>query len=101
MRAQSPTAQPTEQSSPAVRRRLPRSVLGWMGHFLGSAFGMPLQLLMLGLLGMAIFVSVTLPDLPDVERLRTVQLQVPLRVFSADGALIAEFVGDVAREGKN
>ncbi len=91
MRAQSPTAQPTEQSSPAVRRRLPRSVLGWMGHFLGSAFGMPLQLLMLGLLGMAIFVSVTLPDLPDVERLRTVQLQVPLRVFSADGALIAEF----------
>lgn len=52
---------------------------------------MPLQLLALGLLGAATFVSVTLPELPDVQSLRTVQFQEPLRVYSADGALISEF----------
>ena len=31
------------------------------------------------------------PDLPDVETLRDVQLQVPLRVFSADGRLLGIF----------
>ncbi len=31
------------------------------------------------------------PDLPDIEALREVRLQVPLRVYSADGLLIAEF----------
>ncbi|MCG8433585.1 MAG: penicillin-binding protein 1A, partial [Gammaproteobacteria bacterium] len=31
------------------------------------------------------------PDLPSVEALRDVQLQVPLRVYSRDGALIAEY----------
>jgi penicillin-binding protein 1A len=31
------------------------------------------------------------PTLPDVERLKEIELQVPLRVFSADGKLIGEF----------
>jgi len=31
------------------------------------------------------------PQLPPIDRLKDVQLQVPLRVFSADGDLIAEF----------
>lgn len=31
------------------------------------------------------------PSLPDVESLKEVELQVPLRVFSADGKLIGEF----------
>jgi penicillin-binding protein 1A len=31
------------------------------------------------------------PSLPDVESLREVQLQVPMRVFSRDGLLMAEF----------
>jgi penicillin-binding protein 1A len=31
------------------------------------------------------------PQLPPIERLKDVQLQVPLRVFSSDGELIAEF----------
>lgn len=31
------------------------------------------------------------PSLPDVERLKQIELQVPLRVFSADGKLIGEF----------
>ncbi|HSN69886.1 MAG TPA: transglycosylase domain-containing protein, partial [Steroidobacteraceae bacterium] len=36
------------------------------------------------------------PDLPDVEALREVQLQVPLRVYSRDGRLIAQ-IGEQRR----
>ena len=36
-------------------------------------------------------------DLPDVNTLRTMQMQVPLRVFTADGKLLAEF-GEKRRE---
>ncbi len=61
-------------------------------HLLGTGLGVPLQLSMLGLLGAAVFVNVTLPELPDVEAsLRDVQLQEPMQVFTSDGALIAEF----------
>jgi Membrane carboxypeptidase/penicillin-binding protein len=31
------------------------------------------------------------PSLPDVESLKTVRLQTPLQVFTADGQLIAQF----------
>ncbi len=73
------------------RRRGPRSALGWFAQFLGG-LAVPVQFLTLGLIGAAIFVKVTLPDLPDVKQsLRNVQYEQPLRVFSADGQLMAEF----------
>ncbi|OOG22727.1 peptidase [Thioalkalivibrio denitrificans] len=37
------------------------------------------------------------PDMPEVESLREVRLQVPLRVYSADGLLMAEY-GEQRRE---
>jgi len=37
------------------------------------------------------------PTLPDVQQLREVQLQMPLRIFTADGDLIAEY-GEKRRE---
>jgi penicillin-binding protein 1A len=45
----------------------------------------------LGISAIAITYLVLEPDLPDVETLRDVQLQVPLRVFSEDGKLIGIF----------
>lgn len=42
----------------------------------------------LAFLGMSYYFEKTLPD---VEALKTVQMQVPLRIYSADGKLIAEF----------
>ncbi len=47
----------------------------------------------LGLLGAWFYLT---PRLPDIESLRDVKLQVPLRVYSRDGALIAEF-GEMKR----
>jgi penicillin-binding protein 1A len=72
--------------------RRPQSAWGWFLHFLATGLFLPIQLLTLGLLASAIFVDAILPDLPDVSQgLRHVQLQEPLRVYSADAALIAEF----------
>ncbi len=45
----------------------------------------------LGISAIGIVYLVLAPDLPDVETLRDVQLQVPLRVFSEDGKLLGIF----------
>lgn len=42
-------------------------------------------------LAVAGFTLTLLPDLPDDEQIRDVELQVPLRVYAANGELIAEF----------
>ncbi|MEH3022408.1 MAG: penicillin-binding protein 1A [Pseudomonas oryzihabitans] len=49
--------------------------------------------LLLGLSGAFLYLS---PSLPSIDALRNVQLQIPLRVYSADGKLIAEF-GEMRR----
>lgn len=49
--------------------------------------------LLLGLSGAFLYLS---PNLPSVEALRSIQLQIPLRVYSSDGKLIAEF-GEMRR----
>ena len=49
--------------------------------------------LLLVLSGAFLYLS---PSLPSVDALRSVELQIPLRVFSSDGKLIAEF-GEMRR----
>ncbi len=49
--------------------------------------------LLLGLTGAFLYLA---PNLPSVDALRNIQLQIPLRVFSSDGKLIAEF-GEMRR----
>ena len=49
-----------------------------------------------GIAGIAAIWVIVVPTLPDVDTLRDVRLQVPLRVFSDDGALIAE-IGEQRR----
>ena len=44
-----------------------------------------------GLLGLAVIYFTFADDLPDVSELQDVRLQVPLRVYSRDGQLIAEY----------
>jgi len=46
---------------------------------------------LLGVTAIGITYLVLEPDLPDVETLRDIQLQVPLRVFSEDGKLLGIF----------
>ena len=52
--------------------------------------------LVFGAIGIVAIWAVVAPTLPDVDVLQDVRLQVPLRVFSEDGALIAE-IGEQRR----
>ena len=45
----------------------------------------------LAALGVGYLYYTIAPDLPDVQQLREVQLQMPLRIYTADGDLIAEY----------
>jgi len=55
------------------------------GFFLGIAGAF------LGLVALGVAYYYIEPELPDIDNLKDVQLQVPLKVFSKDGGLIAEF----------
>ncbi|MGZ9896983.1 penicillin-binding protein 1A [Shewanella gaetbuli] len=50
-----------------------------------------LSLTLLGIGAIAAAYFYVLPDLPDVNSLKTVQLQTPLRIYSSDGKLISQF----------
>ena len=54
-------------------------------------FNLLLIFFLLGIISAAGLAWYVLPQLPDIETLRDVRLQVPLRVYSADHSLIAEF----------
>jgi penicillin-binding protein 1A len=61
--------------------------------FFGWSFVAVICGLVLGLSGAFLYLS---PGLPSVESLRSIQLQIPLRVYTSDGKLIAEF-GEMRR----
>lgn len=64
-----------------------------MATIFAASFLSLLLLGTLGLLGAYIYIT---PRLPEIDTLKDVQLQVPLRVYAHDGELIAEF-GEMKR----
>ncbi len=56
-------------------------------------FGLKILVILslLGVLSLTVVSFIIIPTLPDIDSLRDVQMQVPLRVYSADDSLIAEF----------
>lgn len=62
-----------------------------MLHFLRRLFSFFLILSILAAIGIASAYFWLAPKLPDTEVLKQTQLQVPLRIFSSEGQLIAEF----------
>ena len=54
------------------------------------------NLFMMALAVVVIVVMLLLPGLPDIETIKTLQLKVPLRIYSGDGLLLGEF-GDQRR----
>ncbi len=64
--------------------------------FLGLIIGVAGVVLAAGI-AIALFTVSLLPELPAVDSLQDIQLKVPLRVFAADGGLMAEY-GEERRE---
>jgi penicillin-binding protein 1A len=54
-------------------------------------FNFLLSIMVLGIITVVIVSMYVLPGLPDIETLKDVRMQVPLRVYSKDLSLIAEF----------
>jgi penicillin-binding protein 1A len=86
-----PAAEPPHPPPPKPRRRRRRSWWARIGLILAALIAVPLNLAVIGTVGAAAFVAVALAGLPEIDALRDVRLQEPLRVYSADGALMAEF----------
>ena len=63
-------------------------------------FNALLGLVLLGIVSTALVAWYIVPRLPDIDSLRNVELQVPLRVYSDTGSLIAEF-GEMRRTPVN
>ncbi|WP_256091505.1 penicillin-binding protein 1A [Candidatus Thiosymbion oneisti] len=74
-----------------VLGRLMRGVLVAMWRALVAVVAGVLNLTMVGGLVLAAFVAVTQADLPTPEMLKEMHLQEPLRVYAADGGLMAEY----------
>jgi penicillin-binding protein 1A len=48
-------------------------------------------LAVLGVVSLVVISAIIIPTLPNIEELKDVQMQIPLRVYSHDGSLISEF----------
>ena len=84
------TRSPSKAESPPSPQRRPR----WL-RWLLSACAWALGLAVAGALALALVIAVALamayPNLPDVSELADYRPKLPLRIYSAEGALIGEF----------
>jgi len=79
------------------RRRSRRHSGGWVGKLFKWLAISAISLGILAAIGVGYLYYTIAPNLPDVQQLREVQLQMPLRVYTAEGDLIAEY-GEKRRE---
>ncbi len=69
----------------------PFQVIGWFSRIVAAPLAIPLDLAVLGLFGVAVVLSVMVEDLPDVDALLEVKFEEPLRIYTEQGSLMAEF----------
>ena len=84
-----PPAQPTSStpSSPSLRPRW----LRWLLRLLAWAVGVAAAGAVALALGLAIALAMAYPNLPDISDLADYRPKLPMRVYSAEGALLGEF----------
>lgn len=80
---ETPSTDSTRSSTPSWPKRLYKAIVWMVG--LGAAGALVL------FLTAAVALAVAYPKLPDVSKLINYQPKLPLRVFTAEGALIGEF----------
>ncbi len=88
-----PPDQRPQAEAPARSRRSPlgRSIAHWFALMLASALAVPFDLALFAFFAGALLIYATLPQLPATHQLTTVVFEEPLRVYTAQGSLMAEF----------
>jgi len=66
-------------------------VLGWLARLVTAGLAIPFDLALIATFGAAILLSVMEAELPSVDALTEVEFEEPLRIFTANGSLMAEF----------
>jgi penicillin-binding protein 1A len=65
--------------------------IGWFAHIVAKPLALPFDALFFGVIGSAVLLFSIQDQLPEVDALLEVKFEEPLRVFSADGSLMAEY----------
>jgi len=92
-----PGKQTPSRTARNARRRQPRDgrrrggVIGWFARLVAAPLALPLDLALLGAAGVAAVLYIMAQDLPEVDALREVKFEEPLRIYTAEGSLMAEF----------
>ena len=89
-------SRPSDKKSPAGKRAAKRSpavfsVIDWLARIVAAPFALLLDAALLGLIGVAILLYGMDQDLPDVDALLEVKFEEPLRIYTANHSLMAEF----------
>ena len=66
-------------------------MLGWLARLVTAGLAIPFDLALIATFGAAILLSVMEAELPSVDALTEVEFEEPLRIFTANGSLMAEF----------
>jgi penicillin-binding protein 1A len=85
---------PSAGQPPNGRRRKPWGpfqVIGWFARIVAAPLAIPFDLALLGLIAMALLLSAMVQDLPEVDALLEVKFEEPLRIYTEQGSLMAEF----------
>jgi len=66
-------------------------VIGWFVRIVAAPLAIPLDLALLGVIGMSVLLYAMAQDLPEVDALLEVKFEEPLRIYTEQGSLMAEF----------
>jgi len=86
------SAPPTPPSTPHTANRAPRSAWGRVvGRIIMWAFGLAAASVLSVLILVGIAVAVAYPNVPEISGLADYRPKLPMRIYAADGVLLAEF----------
>ncbi|WP_462320606.1 penicillin-binding protein 1A [Halochromatium sp.] len=87
----------TQERSARSKKRRQRSpgpllgVLNWLSRLVTEGLAIPFDLALIGAFGAAVVLGAIEAELPPVDALTQVEFEEPLRIFTANGSLMAEF----------
>ena len=96
-RSDKPKPKPKPNSNPKRARGGQRrqgaffGIIGTFSRIVAAPLALPMDAALLGLIGVAALLYTFQSELPDVDALMEVKLEEPLRIYSADGSLMAEY----------